>query len=176
MDSDKGRQSAGTGHCLIGLRILLVFLESVREAETLEGPSLETRQGGKRFDVVNSGPLVFYYEQIVVSELAQCPVDVRDAETEGITDQLLGKGYGERAALRQSDNLQSLMKFEHEVGDAFEGGAPSQINEVLGVHRRLAGKRPKNFGRRPGTCLEQGYKSSVGNRREHRVGQSADRI
>ena len=99
------RRSTGSGRWLIELRGLRVFFKNVREAETHEALSLETRQSGKRFGVLNSDPVVLHDKQIVGSKLAQCPVDVRDAEPEGITDQFLREGHGIRASLCQSDNL-----------------------------------------------------------------------
>jgi hypothetical protein len=72
--------------------------------------------------------------------------------------------------------LQLGEQLEQEMRNPFERPLPSKIDQMFGLHRRLAGKGPENRGREPRVTFEEAEKLRKWDGRDDAIGQRGDRI
>ena len=80
-------------------------------------------------------------DEFVIAELAQSPIDMRDAQTERIADQLLCQRHSERALVRHTDDLQPCEQLQEEMGDPFQRRSSPNIESS--ARRRWPPRRQK---------------------------------
>jgi hypothetical protein len=118
----------------------------------------------------------FDVDEVVGAQPSQRAVDVRQAEAEYVAHQFLGQRHPIGAFIGKTDRLQPDKQLKQEMRNPLERRPPSDIDQVLGIHRRLARKRAEHDRRQPWMMLEQCEEVGKRNRCHEGIAQRGDRV
>src|SRR5688572_2031284 len=96
----------------------------------------------KRGSIKDSHLLPFHGNQSVTPQFGKHAIDMGRAEPDDVADAFLGQRHDEGIGGGTADRLEPRQHLQNEVREPLEWFAPSCIDSVLGIHRRLPGSKP----------------------------------
>jgi len=104
-------------------------------------------EGFESSRIVNGDQMILERQKSAFAQLAQDPVHMYGAEPESIAENNLTQRTSELVAVGQSDQLQTVMKFQKEMSRPLDGAAATDAYQVFDDHRFVPRGSPKD--RRP---------------------------